>query len=97
MDHIAVGHDIMLSPEPFERLMKAAAPLEEIDVRRLEAPLPMMTILGKLDESGEKRTLYVRHRRIPYFLIPELEERKVRVKICVYGTDDVRLLVGEGL
>src|SRR5690606_37735390 len=47
----------------------------EIDVRHLEMPMPMMTILESLEILTPQQELYVYHKRIPVFLLSELKER----------------------
>ena len=47
----------------------------EIDVRDLEMPLPMVTILEEIEKIGNDNALYVHHKRLPQYLLPELEER----------------------
>lgn len=49
--------------------------LVEIDVRPLEMPLPMVTILEELEKLPNDCALFVRHKKLPQYLIPELEER----------------------
>ncbi|HHH52803.1 MAG TPA: DUF2249 domain-containing protein [Bacteroidetes bacterium] len=49
--------------------------LKEIDVRDLEMPLPMVTILQEIEDLPEGFALYVHHKRIPQFLLKELQER----------------------
>jgi TusA-related sulfurtransferase len=62
--------------EDFDRLKeKFKDKTREIDVRDLEMPQPMMTILEKLKTLPADHALFVHHKRIPQFLIPELEKR----------------------
>ncbi len=49
--------------------------IKEIDVRNLEMPLPMVTILQEIETMPEGSALYVHHKRIPQFLLKELTER----------------------
>ena len=49
--------------------------LVTIDVRALEMPLPMHTILETLNILPSDKALFVYHKRIPVFLLPELEEQ----------------------
>ncbi len=49
--------------------------LEKIDVRNLEMPQPMMKILEALEKLKPGVALFVEHKRIPQFLIPELEKK----------------------
>jgi len=48
----------------------------EVDVRHLEMPMPMKTILEELDKLPEEHALFVHHKRVPQFLLPELEKRQ---------------------
>ena len=50
----------------------------QIDVRHLEMPQPMMTILQHLDILEEGKALFVKHKKVPHFLLPELAERNFR-------------------
>ena len=49
--------------------------MPEVDVRHLEMPMPMQTILEHLEKLPENQALFVHHKRIPQFLLPELEKR----------------------
>jgi len=49
--------------------------MKEIDVRDLEMPMPMQTILENVEQLPEGEALFVHHKRIPQFLLPELEKR----------------------
>ena len=51
--------------------------LETVDVRELEMPLPMHTILEALETLPADKALFVYHKRIPVFLLPELEEQQI--------------------
>lgn len=64
-----------------------------IDVRHLEMPMPMMTILENLEVLPEEKALYVQHKRIPVFLLSELKERGFDYRIKEIGPGEVYLLV----
>ncbi len=49
--------------------------MHEVDVRDLEMPLPMVTILQEIEKIEEHEVLYVHHKRLPQYLLPELETR----------------------
>lgn len=66
---------------------------KEIDVRDLEMPLPMLTILGELEELPTGFALYVHHKKVPQYLIPELAERKFKYAWHIQGDYDVKLLI----
>ena len=67
--------------------------LQTIDVRRMEMPLPMVTILETLDKLPADEALFVYHKRIPVFLLPELKERKLDYRIKEIRDGDVHLLI----
>ena len=67
--------------------------LQTIDVRGLEMPLPMMTILESLDQLPAGTALFVYHKRIPVFLLPELADRKFSYRIKEISDGEVNLLI----
>ncbi|MCC6182741.1 MAG: DUF2249 domain-containing protein [Bacteroidia bacterium] len=67
--------------------------LLEIDVRQLEMPMPMMTILETLETLPDQKALYVRHKRIPVFLLTELKERNFEYRIKEIQEGEVYLLI----
>lgn len=67
--------------------------LETIDVRALEMPLPMHTILEALESLPNDKALFVYHKRIPVFLLPELEEQQFCYRIKEVSDDEVHLLI----
>ncbi|MBK6635659.1 MAG: DUF2249 domain-containing protein [Chitinophagaceae bacterium] len=67
--------------------------LETVDVRELEMPLPMHTILESLNSLPVDKALYVYHKRIPVFLLPELEEMQFSYRIKEVSDGEVHLLI----
>lgn len=67
--------------------------LETVDVRELEMPLPMHTILETLNSLPVDKALYVYHKRIPVFLLPELEEMQFSYRIMEVSEGEVHLLI----
>lgn len=67
--------------------------LQTVDVRQLQMPLPMMTILEALDQLPDGNALFVYHKRIPVFLLPELAERKLDYRINEISEGEVHLLI----
>jgi uncharacterized protein (DUF2249 family) len=76
-----------------ETLQKFRDKLQTIDVRPLEMPLPMLTILEALENLPEDKALFVYHKRIPVFLLPELAERKFDYRIKEIMDGEVHLLI----
>lgn len=67
--------------------------IQKIDVRHLEMPQPMLTILDALDHIPSDTALYVYHKRIPVFLLPELLERGLDYRIKEIKDSEVHLLI----
>ena len=67
--------------------------VHEVDVRDLEMPLPMVTILKELEELGAGDFLYVHHKKIPQYLLPELAERNFKTWIAEMDDENVKLLI----
>lgn len=66
---------------------------QPIDVRQMEMPLPMHTILEALDNLPDDYLLFVHHKRVPVFLLPELKERKFDYRIREISDNEVHLLI----
>lgn len=75
------------------RVQQFAGRTRTIDVRHLEMPLPMLTILEALEELPAGHALYVHHKRIPVFLLPELEERQFQYRAQELGEGNVKLFI----
>ncbi len=53
--------------------------IKKIDVRQLEMPEPMVTILKEIETIKKGQALFVEHKKIPQFLLPELEQRNFNI------------------
>lgn len=90
-------------PEPLETelptgdweilLKHYAGNLVELDVRHLDMPMPMMTILENLEVLPWDKALYVHHKRIPVFLLNELKDRAFDYRIKEVQPGTVFLLI----
>lgn len=76
-----------------KRRAKCNKVVHEIDVRDLEMPLPMVTILKELEELKENEALYVHHKKVPQYLLPELAERNFKTWIAEVDEHNVKLLI----
>jgi uncharacterized protein (DUF2249 family) len=74
-------------------LEKFGDKLQRIDVRHLEMPQPMLTILDALDHLDNGTALYVYHKRIPVFLLPELSQRGFDYRVTEIADGEVHLLI----
>jgi len=82
------------TPNDWESLMKRFGDnIQKIDVRHLEMPQPMLTILDALDHLPVNQALFVNHKRIPVFLLPEMAERGFEYRIKEINDGDVHLLI----
>ena len=83
--------DIELSYEDIER--KYEGKTTELDVRDLEMPMPMVTILEALEQIETGKALFVHHKKLPQYLIPELENRDFVFVSKEIGQDDLKLII----
>ena len=67
--------------------------LQQLDVRHLEMPAPMMSILETLEKLPEDTALYVHHKRIPVFLLTELKDRQFDYRVKETAEGEVFLLI----
>jgi hypothetical protein len=56
-------------------------------------PLPMHSILESLEKLPIEKALFVYHKRIPVFLLPELEEQGFSYRIKEINDAEVHLLI----
>lgn len=67
--------------------------IEHLDVRAMEMPLPMQTILEALATLKRGTALLVAHKRVPVYLLEELQDREFTVLIRENSPTDVELLI----
>ena len=67
--------------------------MTEIDVRHLDMPMPMQTILEHLEKMADNKALFVHHKRVPQFLIPELHKRNFNYVTKEISPDYTYLIV----
>ena len=67
--------------------------LETVDVRDLPMPQPMMTILAAIENLPNDKALFVYHKKIPVFLLPELKEKGFDFRIKEISENQVHLLI----
>lgn len=64
-----------------------------LDVRAMQMPQPMITILDALDTIGPNGSLFIRHHKVPLFLLPELAERDIEYRINRLDEKEVNLIL----
>ncbi len=67
--------------------------LVELDVRALEMPLPMLTILEELEQLPKEKALYVFHKRVPVYLLDELKTKEFEYRLKEIQPGEVHLLI----
>lgn len=67
--------------------------LVTVDVRHLKMPGPMIAILEALDKMPEDKALFVQHKKIPLFLLPELASKKYEFRINEVAEGNVQLVI----
>ena len=67
--------------------------MKEIDVRDLEMPMPMVTILEELEKIADGEALYVHHKRLPQYLLPELENRDYKLVSQEIDNDNMKIII----
>lgn len=88
------GLDVDTSGDGFDEMMqKYDGNLVEIDVRSLPMPGPMHKILETLESLPDGKALYVNHKRIPVFLLPELKDQGYEYRAKEIAEGDVKLLI----
>lgn len=66
---------------------------KEIDVRHLEMPMPMQSLLQELALLPKDSALYVHHKRIPIYLLEELADQDFDLHVLNLGENDVKLFI----
>ena len=78
----------------FEELeTKYAGKLKEVDVRDLEMPMPMVTILEEIEKLTSGEALFVHHKRLPQYLLPELEDRNFTLAEKEIDENNLKLII----
>ena len=72
---------------------KYAGKMKEIDVRDLEMPLPMVTILEELEHLNSDNALFVNHKKLPQYLLPELKDRNYKWVSNEISEGDLKLII----
>ena len=67
--------------------------LTTIDVRALEMPKPMLSILEHVAVLAHDGALFVYHKKIPVYLLPELEKQGLTYLFKNIGPGDVHMLI----
>ena len=81
--------------QEFENITKqfSANNTKEIDVRDLEMPGPMQTILAELNELPANNALYIHHKRVPVYLLEELADKDFEIHIRNIEDGNVKMLI----
>ena len=90
-------HIVEDDPEVFDKVAKNfEGRFKEVDVRDMEMPMPMVTILQEIEKLGDGEALYVHHKRIPQFLLKELQERNYVLVGKKIDDENTKLIIYAG-
>lgn len=64
-----------------------------LDVRQLEMPKPMLAILEQTPNLVAGNALFVYHKKIPVYLLPELEKQELTYVFKTIGPADINMLI----
>ncbi|WP_285058703.1 DUF2249 domain-containing protein [Pedobacter ginsengisoli] len=78
--------DMVLQQFPHEKI-------KYIDVRHLEMPLPMMQILESANALNDGELLYVYHKKVPVYLLPELKKKDLIFLLNHKSATEVDMLI----
>lgn len=67
--------------------------VKTLDVRHLEMPMPMQTILGTLPDIADGEVLYIHHKRIPIYLLEEIADKDYKVHLWKMDEENVKMLI----
>ena len=76
-----------------EKYKEFIGKLKQVDVRQLEMPEPMSTILEELELLPQGNALLVEHKKVPQFLLPELEVRNFKILYNKKSENHMQLLI----
>ena len=72
---------------------KFSGKLKEIDVRDLEMPMPMVTVLETLELLDPSEALYVHNKKLPQYLLPELDNRNYKLVSKEIDENNLKLII----
>ncbi|MCF6181157.1 DUF2249 domain-containing protein [Lutibacter sp.] len=85
--------EVTLSEDFDEKLQFFEGKLKIIDVRQLEMPEPMTTILQELELLPKGNALFVEHKKVPHFLLPELKARNFEILYKKLSENHLQLII----
>lgn len=78
----------------FNQLVKTyPGKIINLDVRQLEMPEPLVKILEAIEVLDEKSALKIFHKKVPQYLLPELETKNLNTFICPISEGNVMLFI----
>ena len=90
---IAAQTKEILSGDFDETFKKYIGKMNYVDVRHLEMPEPMTTILSELEQLPKDYCLMVDHKKVPQFLLPEIKERGFEILYNKKSENHLQLLI----
>jgi uncharacterized protein (DUF2249 family) len=87
--------ELTADDEQFDNLLATIAmdKIEYLDVRQLEMPKPMLSILEQTPHLAVGEALFVYHKKIPVYLLPELEKQGLKYLFKDLSPGNVNILI----
>lgn len=83
-----------LTTEEFEDFVgKFSAEINQIDVRHLEMPMPMITIVNELKNLNQSHALLVTHHKVPQILLNDLSDENLKIYLTQPESNLVKLFL----
>ena len=81
--------------EAFDMILQRFMPdkIRYIDVRELQMPQPMLLILENMETLPADHLLFVYHKKVPVFLLPELQKKGMTFLLNHKSADQVDMLI----
>lgn len=81
-----------ISPSEFEKLVDSfSSEINQIDVRQLEMPMPMITIVNELKKLYKTNGLLVIHHKVPQILLNDLSDENLKIFLTHHEDNLVKL------
>lgn len=94
-DHDDIAYIEKEEKGSFDEILSRFPPekIRVVDVRELEMPLPMRTILEELENLPSDSILFVHHKRIPVYLLEELSGKGYEVHVQTIDERNVKMIL----
>jgi len=84
-----------IDDQQFDTMLASFVPeqISYLDVRELDMPKPMLAILEQTQNLTTGHALFVHHKKIPVYLLPELEKQGLQYILKTIAAGNVNMLI----